>query len=232
MASGKEAFKQPLPFSYELDGVINGQKFTIKGKGVGDSTKGTLKGRYTCTSGKSPMSWAALSPLLGYGFKCFVNYPEDMVHFYQETMPSGYSEDRVFTYEDNGTVKSHRDISLVGGVVISKGTLVAENFPEGSPILTQNLKTPIPPNELSIPHKDGIKTMGNFAFPTSSGEFYAGALTTIQRPLRKNSKAPKPGVHFGRSNLQQLKDADADENDDHSIVHENFEVFSVEDLEM
>ena len=69
MASGKEIFKQAVPYTYELDGVINGKQFIIKGKGVGDSTTGTLKGKYQCTTGIVPMSWKALSPLLGYGFK-------------------------------------------------------------------------------------------------------------------------------------------------------------------
>ena len=69
MASTKEIFQQAVPYTYELDGVINGHKFTIKGKGVGDSTAGTLKGKYWCTTGKVPMSWKALAPLLGYGLK-------------------------------------------------------------------------------------------------------------------------------------------------------------------
>ena len=85
-----------------------------------------------------------------------------MVHFFQETMPSGYSEDRVFTYEDEGVIKSHRKISMLDGVVVSKGNFVAENFPSGSPILTQDLKSPIPPQELTTPYKDGIRTLCNF----------------------------------------------------------------------
>merc|ERR1719354_1494839 len=32
--------------------------------------------------------------------KVFVHYPSGMEQFFQNTMPSGYSEDRVFTYED------------------------------------------------------------------------------------------------------------------------------------
>ena len=85
-----------------------------------------------------------------------------MVQFFQETMPSGYTEDREFNFEDEGTIKSHREISLVGGVVVSKGSFVAENFPSGSPILTQDLKTPIPPQELTTPYKDGVKSLCNY----------------------------------------------------------------------
>ena len=67
--AGTELFKQRVPFTYKIDGSINGKKFSIEGKGSGDSAHGTLKGRWTCTSGKCPMSWQALAPILGYGFE-------------------------------------------------------------------------------------------------------------------------------------------------------------------
>merc|ERR1712168_470273 len=162
MASGTEMFKQAVPYTFTIDGTINGLSLSIEGKGVGDSTKGTLKGRYTCTSGKCPMSWKALAPLLGYGLKVYVNYPVGMTQFFQETMPSGYREDRVFRYEDGGVVKSHREITLQNGMIVSKGTFVAENFPEDSPIHTQNLKSPVPPQEVITPYKDGVRSMCNF----------------------------------------------------------------------
>merc|ERR1712142_1409676 len=194
---GTEFFKQPVPYNYTIDGSINGQKFTIEGKGVGDSTRGTLKGRYTCTSGKCPMSWKALAPLLGYGLKVYVNYPVGMTQFFQETMPSGYREDRVFTYEDGGVIKSHREITMQNGMIVSKGTFVAENFPEDSPIHTQNLKSPVP-QEVITPYKDGVRSMCNFVFPTESNKHYAADLTTINLPLSA-ANAPTPSAHYQRT---------------------------------
>ena len=85
-----------------------------------------------------------------------------MANFFQETMPSGYSEDRICKYEDNGTVASHREIFMKNGVVVSKGSVVAEHFPEDSPILTQNLKNPVPPRAVTTPYKDGVRSMCNF----------------------------------------------------------------------
>jgi len=221
---GTEFFKQPVPYNYTIDGSINGQKFTIEGQGVGNSEEGTLKGRYTCTSGKCPMSWKALAPILGYGLKIYVNYPVGMTQFFQETMPSGYSEDRVFKYEDGGIVKSHREITMQNGVIISKGSMVAENFPEDSPILTQNLKSPVPPQEVITPYKDGVRSMCNFVFPHASG-FYACALTTINRPLRESSGATQPGAHYQRTQFKQLIDSDANEDDDHVIQQEVLEAY-------
>merc|ERR1711872_489664 len=222
---GTEFFKQPVPYNYTIDGSINGQKFTIEGQGVGNSEEGTLKGRYTCTSGKCPMSWKALAPILGYGLKIYVNYPVGMTQFFQETMPSGYSEDRVFKYEDGGIVKSHREITMQNGVIISKGTFVAENFPEDSPIHTQKLKSPVPPQEVITPYKNGVRSMCNFVFPTESGEHYAADLVTINLPLRETNDVPRPGAHYQRTQFKQMKDLDANMDDDHVIQQEVLEAY-------
>ena len=67
---GTELFKGRVPYTYSIEGTINGgDKFTIEGKGYGDSTTGDLRGKYRCTSGTVPISWKALAPLLGYGLK-------------------------------------------------------------------------------------------------------------------------------------------------------------------
>jgi len=225
MASYKEMFQRPVPYTYTLECSINGQKFSIEAKGVGNGSDGTLKGRYRCTSGKCPMSWKALAPILAYGMKVYTNYPVGMEQFFQNTMPSGYNEDRVFKYEDGGVVKSHREITFQDGIVVSKGTLVAENFPEDSPILTQTLKAPLPPQEVITPYKDGIRSMCNFVFPMASGGFYGSALTTINRPLRESSGAAQPGPHYQRTQFKQFRDTDANEDDDHVIQQEVLEAY-------
>jgi len=225
MASYKEMFQRPVPYTYTLDCSINGQKFSIEARGVGNGSDGTLKGRYRCTSGKCPMSWKALAPILAYGMKVYAHYPVGMEQFFQNTMPSGYNEDRVFKYEDGGVVKSHREITFQDGIVVSKGTLVAENFPEDSPILTQTLKAPLPPQEVITPYKDGIRSMCNFVFPMASGGFYGSALTTINRPLRESSGAAQPGPHYQRTQFKQFRDTDANEDDDHVIQQEVLEAY-------
>jgi len=227
MASCKELFQEAVPYIYTIEGTINGgKKFTIEGKGVGNSTNGTLKGRYTCTSGKCPMSWKALAPLLGYGLKVYVNYPVGTVQFFQETMPSGYSEDRVFRYEDGGVVKSHREITMKDGVIVSTGTFCAENFPEDSPILTQTLKSPVPPQEVITPYKNGVRSMCNFVFPTESGKHYAADLTTINLPLSAaNVPKDKVGAHYQRTQFRQYKDLDTSDDVDHVIQQEVLEAY-------
>jgi len=224
MASVKELFQGAVPYTYTIEASINGKKFSIEAKGVGNSTTGQLKGKYRCTSGKCPMSWKALAPILAYGMKVYTNYPVGMPQFFQETLPSGYSEDRVFRYEDGGVVKSHREITLVNGNVVSKGTLVSENFPEDSPILTQTLKAPVPPQEVITPFKNGIRSMCNFVFPTESGEYYAADLVTVNLPL-KDSSVPRPGPHYQRTQFKQFKDSDTNDDSDHVIQQEVLEAY-------
>ena len=62
-------FQTAVPYTYVLKCTINGEDFTIEGKGVGNGGDGKLKGKYRCTTGRSPMSWKALAPLLAYGMK-------------------------------------------------------------------------------------------------------------------------------------------------------------------
>ena len=67
-------------------------------------------------------------------------------------------------------------------------------------------------------------------FPTKSGGYYAGALTTINRPLRKSSRPAQPGPHYGRTGLKQFKDTDLNEDEDHVIQQEVLEAFRVDDI--
>jgi len=225
MANFKEMFQSPVPYTYVLECSINGKAFTIEAKGVGNGSNGQLKGKYRCITGKNPMSWKALAPILAYGMKVYTHYPAGMEQFFQNTMPSGYTEERVFKYEDGGVVKSYREIVFQDGVVVSKGTLVAEGFPEDSPILTQTLKAPLPPQEVITPYKDGIRSMCNFVFPKQSGGYYGSALTTINRPLRESSGAAVPGPHYQRTQFKQFIDTDANEDDDHVIQQEVLEAY-------
>jgi len=218
----KAMFQKPVPYTYILKCSINGEAFTIEGKGTGNGSDGSLRCKYRCTTGQNPMSWKACAPLLAYGMKVFVHYPNGMEQFFQNTMPTGYSEDRVFTYEDGGVIKSHREISWQEGMVVSKGTMVAENFPEDSPILTQNLKAPLPPQEVITDYRDGIRSMCNFVFPVKSGGYYGSALTTINRPLRESNVA-RAEPHYQRTQFKQFKDTDDDS--DHVIQQEILEAY-------
>ena len=69
MEAGPALFRKDVPFMMHLEGTINGTPFTVEGKGTGNSQNGHHQGKWVCTSGTLPMSWAALSTSLGYGYK-------------------------------------------------------------------------------------------------------------------------------------------------------------------
>ena len=54
------------PFIMAVNGSINGEPFSVEGKGTGNSLTGTLRGKWVCTTGALPLAWAALTPTLGY----------------------------------------------------------------------------------------------------------------------------------------------------------------------
>ena len=51
----------------ELDGTVNGMKFTVRGKGTGDATTGTIDAKFVCTSGDLPVPWASITSAMAYG---------------------------------------------------------------------------------------------------------------------------------------------------------------------
>lgn len=69
MEGGSALFRKNVPFHMELEGCIDGENFKLDGKGFGNSHTGYLKGKWVCKAGRIPMSWPALAPTLGSGFK-------------------------------------------------------------------------------------------------------------------------------------------------------------------
>lgn len=59
--------KGKIPYVMELDGTVNGMKFTVRGKGTGDATTGTIDAKFVCTSGDLPVPWASITSAMAYG---------------------------------------------------------------------------------------------------------------------------------------------------------------------
>ena len=71
IAPSSNIFKeQSVPLKMRIDGTVNGKKMVIMGQGLGDARHGELKGKWICSEPDvCPMSWDALHPTFGYGFK-------------------------------------------------------------------------------------------------------------------------------------------------------------------
>jgi len=230
MATGTACFHKQVPFHTMIQGAINGQAFTVEGKGLGDSSTGMTKGKWVCTSGKLPMSWSALSSTLGYGFKCFENFPNGLTHFFQEAMPEGYTQERVTRFQDDGTLKTYHEIHVQKGVVMNKITVQGEGFKADSAILGDSLKCMLPSVERTFPFEEGVKSLVHCVFPLKSGPGYVLATqTTVNRPLGEGRNVAAPEPYMSRADIKQFKDIDDDS--DHIIQDEVVEAYHLKLLE-
>lgn len=230
MATGTGCFRKGLPFHSIIQGSVNGEAFTIDGKGRGDSNSGTVKGKWVCTSGNLQLPWAALASTLGYGYKCFANLPNGLSHFCQEAMPEGYTQERVLRFQDDGTLKVYHEIYFQKGVIVSKVTVQGDGFKPDSHVITKNLKCWLPTEERHIPFEDGMKSVVHFVFPLKDGKGYAIATqTTVNRPLGGGRNVVQPEPYYMRADCRQYRDTDDDS--DHIIHEEILEAHHLQLLE-
>lgn len=226
MTSGTLCFRKKLPFHTMLQGSINGVAFTIEGKGFGDGNTGEMKGKWVCTSGKMPCSWAAMASTLGFGIKCYTKFPNGLDHFFQACMPEGYTQERVARFQDDGTLKTYHEVHLQKGVIISKITLQGEGFKADSPILNDGLRVALP-NEIRVfPFENGAKSLTHYVYPTKDdGDYVIATVTAVNRPLGEGRVVKAPAPHFTRVHLMQF--VDTDDTCDHIIQEERSEVHHV-----
>nr|BBF98352.1 modified green fluorescent protein [synthetic construct] len=78
MSKGEELFTGVVPILVELDGDVNGHKFSVSGEGEGDATYGKLTLKFICTTGKLPVPWPTLVTTFSCGVQCFSRYPDHM----------------------------------------------------------------------------------------------------------------------------------------------------------
>ncbi len=127
MSKGEELFTGVVPILVELDGDVNGHKFSVSGEGEGDATYGKLTLKFICTTGKLPVPWVSLNiyiltnpdylnfqPTLVttfcYGVQCFSRYPDHMKRhdFFKSAMPEGYVQERTIFFKDDGNYKTRK----------------------------------------------------------------------------------------------------------------------------
>ena len=53
---GTALFRGDVPFVQQIEGTMNGEFFSVEGKGSGNANVGRQQGKWVCTSGKLPMA--------------------------------------------------------------------------------------------------------------------------------------------------------------------------------
>nr|ADL66931.1 mycobacterial SsrA tagged GFP [Cloning vector pMV261kan::GFP-mycoSsrA(ALAA)] len=143
MASkGEELFTGVVPILVELDGDVNGHKFSVSGEGEGDATYGKLTLKFICTTGKLPVPWPTLVTTLTYGVQCFSRYPDHMKRhdFFKSAMPEGYVQERTISFKDDGNYKTRAEVKFEGDTLVNRIELKGIDFKEDGNILGHKLE--------------------------------------------------------------------------------------------
>uniref|UniRef100_UPI0011C3426C Green fluorescent protein,Optimized Ratiometric Calcium Sensor,Green fluorescent protein,Green fluorescent protein n=1 Tax=Opsanus tau TaxID=8068 RepID=UPI0011C3426C len=142
VSKGEELFTGVVPILVELDGDVNGHKFSVRGEGEGDATNGKLTLKLICTTGKLPVPWPTLVTTLGYGLMCFARYPDHMKQhdFFKSAMPEGYVQERTIFFKDDGNYKTRAEVKFEGDTLVNRIELKGIDFKEDGNILGHKLE--------------------------------------------------------------------------------------------
>lgn len=162
MSKGEELFTGVVPILVELDGDVNGHKFSVRGEGEGDATNGKLTLKFICTTGKLPVPWPTLVTTLTYGVQCFSRYPDHMKRhdFFKSAMPEGYVQERTISFKDDGTYKTRAEVKFEGDTLVNRIELKGIDFKEDGNILGHKLEYNFNSHNVYITadkQKNGIK---------------------------------------------------------------------------
>lgn len=224
MEGGAAYFRSDVPFRMVIQGTINGKPFSVEGKGIGNATSGTMKGKWECVSGTLPMSWSALAGTLGsYGFKCFAKFSHGIPHFFQECMPEGYTQERITRFQDDGKILSYHEVLFQKDVILNQVTLQGDGFRPNSPVLNNRIECFLPSTETTYPFENGIKSLVYHVYPIKdeSQRFLVASQTTVNRPLGSTRIITQPPHHFTRNTVCQEKDPN--DKNDHIVQKESVE---------
>nr|AAF65347.1 GUSA (N358Q)/MGFP5 fusion, hexaHis tagged [Binary vector pCAMBIA-1303] len=141
-SKGEELFTGVVPILVELDGDVNGHKFSVSGEGEGDATYGKLTLKFICTTGKLPVPWPTLVTTFSYGVQCFSRYPDHMKRhdFFKSAMPEGYVQERTIFFKDDGNYKTRAEVKFEGDTLVNRIELKGIDFKEDGNILGHKLE--------------------------------------------------------------------------------------------
>jgi len=228
MASpGALLFKGKIPFVLELEGIVNGEKFTVHGKGKGDANTGTVEAKYVCTSGDLPVPWASIASTLGYGVQCFAKYPDNIKDFFKSAMPEGYKQNRTISFEDDGKFTTRAVVTFEHGSIYNRVTLTGQDFKKDGHILRKTYNFCSPKSVVYVlPDKanNGLRCTFNAVHELQGGGHHIAAHAQINRPLVAEGVVDIPEYHH--LNAVKTFSKDPEDRRDHMCTTEVTVAFS------
>lgn len=232
MEGGSKLFRGDVPMVMTIDGSVNGEKFHVEGKGIGNAEEGYQRGKWICKSGKMPVPWPLMAPTLQYGSIVFAKFPNEIKNFPVETFPEGLTYDRTLTFENDGVITSHHDIFWENGQVMNKVTFTAEGFKPESPVMNFNIDVPEPTVATSTPNgNNGGRYVVPMAFPIKNAdqEYVHASMITNIKAIDSSRNIKYGATHFLKGEIEQFKDAE--DESEHICQHEALIAFDFSLLE-
>lgn len=107
-------------------GVINGEKFDLKGGGVGHPYEGTLNTELKSTHGRVNFQMFILGHVVIMGYPTFSNYQKGGYDLFK--ISDGYRYTRVFEFEGGGKMKTDHKIKRYPNKVVGEFEVRESNF--------------------------------------------------------------------------------------------------------
>uniref|UniRef100_UPI003F778764 Receptor tyrosine-protein kinase erbB-2,Green fluorescent protein n=1 Tax=Homo sapiens TaxID=9606 RepID=UPI003F778764 len=222
MSKGEELFTGVVPILVELDGDVNGHKFSVRGEGEGDATNGKLTLKFICTTGKLPVPWPTLVTTLTYGVQCFSRYPDHMKRhdFFKSAMPEGYVQERTISFKDDGTYKTRAEVKFEGDTLVNRIELKGIDFKEDGNILGHKLEYNFNSHNVYITadkQKNGIKANFKIRHNVEDGSVQLADHYQQNTPIG-DGPVLLPDNHY--LSTQSVLSKDPNEKRDHMVLLE------------
>uniref|UniRef100_UPI00406DA548 De novo designed 1GFL-15 n=1 Tax=synthetic construct TaxID=32630 RepID=UPI00406DA548 len=219
---GEELFTGVVPILVELDGDVNGHKFSVSGEGEGDARTGKLTLKFICTTGKLPVPWPTLVTTFSYGVQCFSHYPDHMRRhdFFKSAMPEGYRQERTIVFKDDGNYKTRAEVKFEGDTLANRIELVGSDFKEDGWIMGHKLKFNYNSHNVYImpdKQKNGISVVFKIRLDLEDGGVLLADHYQQNVPLGKGPVL-LPDPHY--LSTQSVLSKDTNEKRDHMVLLE------------
>uniref|UniRef100_UPI00406DA56E De novo designed 1GFL-19 n=1 Tax=synthetic construct TaxID=32630 RepID=UPI00406DA56E len=222
MTPGEELFTGVVPILVELDGDVNGHKFSVSGEGEGDARTGKLTLKFICTTGKLPVPWPTLVTTFSYGVQCFSRYPDHIRHhdFFKSAMPEGYVQERVIVFKDDGAFVTRAEVKFEGDTLANRIELKGMNFKEDGWIMGHKLEYNYNSHNVYIEadkEKNGIRVNFKIRLPLKDGGVLLADHYQQNTPIG-DGPVLLPDPHY--LSTQSVLSKDPNETRDHMVLLE------------
>nr|ABV80244.1 fluorescent protein rsFastLime [synthetic construct] len=213
--------KPDMKIKLRMEGAVNGHPFAIEGVGLGKPFEGKqsmdLKVK---EGGPLPFAYDILTTVFCYGNRVFAKYPENIVDYFKQSFPEGYSWERSMNYEDGGICNATNDITLDGDCYIYEIRFDGVNFPANGPVM-QKRTVKWEPSTEKLYVRDGVlKGDGNMALSLEGGGHYRCDFKTTYKAKKV---VQLPDYHFVDHHIE-IKSHDKDYSNVN--LHEHAEAHS------